>query len=266
MDITNKIAIVTGGGRGIGRGIALVMAQNGADVAIVDLHMGDAEAVAAEIAALGRASIAIEADVADQASVDSMVSGVVDRFGRIDILVNNAGVIAAPGWESRDMPGDEDWDLIFAINVRGMARVTETVAPHMRQQRYGKIVNISSIAGRLGSKTSSPYSASKAAVISMTQTAAMDLAEFNINVNAICPGLLWTPMWKRIAARYEKVNERDRGMSEREVFDRYVAERIPLGREQTPEDIGNAAAFLASDVASNITGQALNVSGGSHMN
>ena len=113
---------------------------------------------------------------------------------------------------------------------------------------------------------SSPYSASKAAVISMTQTAAVDLAEFNINVNAICPGLLWTPMWQRIAARYEKVNERDRGMSEREVFDRYVAERVPLGREQTPEDIGNAAAFLASDLASNITGQALNVSGGSHMN
>jgi NAD(P)-dependent dehydrogenase (short-subunit alcohol dehydrogenase family) len=102
MDITNKIALVTGGGRGIGRGIALVMAHNGADVAIADLHMGDAEAVAAEIAALGRESIAVEADVADQASVDSMVSTVLDRFGRIDILINNAGVIAAPGWESRE--------------------------------------------------------------------------------------------------------------------------------------------------------------------
>jgi NAD(P)-dependent dehydrogenase (short-subunit alcohol dehydrogenase family) len=266
MDITDKVALVTGGGRGIGRGISLVMARNGADVAVVDLNLQDAQGVAAEIAALGRSAIAVEADVADQASVDSMVNTVVERFGRIDILVNNAGVIAAPGWESRELPSDEDWDLIMSINVRGVARVTETVAPHMMKRRYGKIVNIASIAGRLGSRTSSPYSASKSAVISMTQTAAVDLAEFNINVNAICPGLLWTPMWRRIAARYEKIHEQDRGLSEREVFDRYVAERIPLGREQTPEDIGNAATFLASDLASNITGQALNVSGGSHMN
>ena len=177
MDITDKVALVTGGGRGIGRGIALVMARNGADVAVVDLHVDDADSVAAEITALGRTAVAVEADIADQASVDSMVHSVVDRFGRIDILVNNAGVIAAPGWESRDMPSDEDWDLIMAINVRGLARVTETVAPHMKRQRYGKIVNIASIAGRLGSSTSSPYSASKAAVISMTQTAAVDLDE-----------------------------------------------------------------------------------------
>ena len=266
MNITNKVALVTGGGRGIGRGISLVMARNGADVSVVDINLDDAESVAAEIAALGRAAVAVKADVADQVSVDSMVDAVLERFGRIDILVNNAGVIAAPGWESREIPSDEDWDLIMAINVRGVARVTETVAPHMMQRRYGKIVNIASIAGRLGSRTSSPYSASKSAVISMTQTAAVDLAEFNINVNAICPGLLWTPMWRRIAARYEKIHEQDRGLSEREVFDRYVAERTPLGREQTPEDIGNAATFLASDLAANITGQALNVSGGSHMN
>ena len=266
MDITDKVALVTGGGRGIGRGIALVMARNGADVAVVDLNLDDAESVSAEIAALGRAAVAVKADVADQACVNSMVDAILERFGRIDILVNNAGVIAAPGWESRELPSDEDWDLIMSINVRGVARVTETVAPHMMKQRYGKIVNIASIAGRLGSRTSSPYSASKSAVISMTQTAAVELADYNINVNAICPGLLWTPMWRRIAARYEKIHEQDRGLSEREVFDRYVAERIPLGREQTPEDIGNAATFLASDSASNITGQALNVSGGSHMN
>ncbi len=266
MDITDKVALITGGGRSIGRGIALVMARNGANVAIADLHFDDAASVASEINSLGRAALPVISDVTDQASVDSMIHTVLERFGRIDILVNNAGVIAAPGWESREVPSDEDWDLIFGINVRGIARVTETVIPHMKNQRYGKIVNISSVAGRLGSRTSVPYSASKAAVINLTQTTAVELAEFNINVNAICPGILWTPMWQRIAVRYEKIHERDRGLSEREVFDRYVAERTPLGRAQSPEDIGNAATFLVSDLASNITGQTLNVSGGSHMN
>jgi NAD(P)-dependent dehydrogenase (short-subunit alcohol dehydrogenase family) len=224
--------------------------------------------VAAEVADTGRQSLASQADVTGQESVQRVVAEVVARFGRIDILVNNAGVIAAPGWEERDKPNEEDWDLIYEVNVKGIDRVTSAVAPHMKERRYGKIVNIASIAGRHGTLTNIPYGVSKAGVINLTQGVAQELAPFNINVNAICPGLLWTPLWERIGVRLSAFAyvQDDEGLSSREVFDNHVKRRIPLGREQTPEDIGNLAAFLASDYAENITGQAINVSGGSHFN
>ncbi len=266
MNLTDRVAIVTGAGRGIGRGIATVMARCGATVAVADMNLDDASAVCAELGDLGRESIAIKADVTDQAGVDAMIAAVIERFGRIDAVVNNAGIIAAPGWEDREQPDDTDWDMLYEVNVKGVARVTEAVLPHMRERRYGKIVNIASVAGRIGSTTSAPYSISKAGVISYTQAIALEEAKHNINVNAICPGLLWTPLWRRIAARYGVHRDEDKGLTDREVFDKYVKERTPLGREQTPEDIGNAVAFLASDAANNITAQALNVSGGSHIN
>jgi NAD(P)-dependent dehydrogenase (short-subunit alcohol dehydrogenase family) len=266
MDVTDKIALVTGGGRGIGRGIATVLARNGADVAVTDLNLDDALSVAAEVSKMGRESMAQRVDVTVQESVESMVEAVLGRFGRIDILVNNAGIVAAPGWEERARWSEEDWDLVYAVNVRGVARVTEAVAPHMTARRYGKIVNIASGAGRQGQADGGPYSASKASVINMTQTWAAELAEYNVNVNSICPGLLWTPMWQRIATRLGIIGEDERGLPPREVFDQQVATRVPLKREQTPEDIGSATAFLASDYAKNITGQALNLNGGIHMN
>jgi len=136
----------------------------------------------------------------------------------------------------------------------------------MKERRYGKIVNIASGAGRRGQAKGGPYAASKASVINMTQTVAVELAGFNINANSICPGLLWTPMWMRIATRMGIIAGDEQGLPPREVFERHVERRIPLKREQTPEDIGNAVAFLASDYAQNITGQALNVNGGIHMN
>ena len=265
MDVSGKIALVTGGGRGIGRGISLVLAKNGADVAVADVDLANAEAVAQEVSGVGRRSLAVSVDVTDQATVESMVSQLVDHFGRIDILVNNAGVIGAAGWEDREKPNDEDWDLIFDVNVKGIARVTDAVAPHMKERRYGKIVNIASIAGRRGSDRNPPYNVSKAGVISLTQGQALELAPHNINVNAICPGLLWTPMWERITAR-SAMTPNPEGKTQRQLFEEYVESSTPLGREQTPEDIGNLAAFLASDFSQNITGQAINVSGGSHMN
>ena len=266
MDVTGKKAIVTGGGRGIGRAISLELARNGADVAIGDLNLQDAVKVAEEIEDTNQISIGCLLDVTDDDSVDYMVTNMVKKFGRIDILVNNAGVIAAPGWEDREESTEDDWDLIYEVNVKGMARVTEYVAKIMKKQLYGKVVNISSIAGRIGNLTHIPYGVSKAAVINLTQSMALELAPFDINVNAICPGLLWTPMWRRIAKRLSGIPEMSDGLSPREIFDRSVKKRIPLGREQTPEDIGYLAAFLASDFAKNITGQTINVSGGSHMN
>ena len=266
MDVSGSVAIVTGGGRGIGRGISLALARNGAHVVAADLNVRDAEATAREASGAGRQAVPASVDVTDRPSVDSMVSDALSQFGRVDILVNNAGIIAAPGWEERDSPGEDDWDMIYEVNVKGMAHVIEAVAPDMKERRRGKIVNIASIAGRLGTLTSGPYGASKAAVINLTQFWALELAPYSINVNAVCPGLLWTPLWHRIATRYGRDTEKYPDMTTREVFEQTVRERIPLGREQTPEDIGNAVTFLASDAARNITGQALNVSGGSHMN
>jgi meso-butanediol dehydrogenase/(S,S)-butanediol dehydrogenase/diacetyl reductase len=266
MDVTGKTAIVTGGGRGIGRGIALALARNGADVVVAEIIEENGASASAEVEAVGRRSLAAALDVTDQASVDALMPSVLSEFEHVDILVNNAGIIGAPGWEQRQRTNEEDWDLIYEVNVKGVMRVTDAVAPHMKERRYGKIVNIASIAGRIGTLTSGPYGASKAAVINLTQYWALELAPYAINVNAVCPGLLWTPLWDRIATRYSRDTEKYPGMTPREVFKQTVQERIPLGREQTPEDIGNAVAFLASDAARNITGQALNVSGGSHMN
>ncbi len=265
MDVTNRVAVVTGGGRGIGRAIALALAKHGADVMIADLDEETAGDVAGEVGDLGRESAAIVADVTDQASVDRMVLEAVDRFGRVDILVNNAGVVAAPGWEDRERSNEHDWDLIYAVNVKGVARVTDAVSPHMKERRYGKVVNLASVAGRRGDPTNPPYSASKAAVISLTQAAALELAPFDINVNAICPGVLWTAMWQRIAYRRSIASENVESRSPREMFDLAIEKRMPLGREQTPEDVGYLATFLASDAARNITGQAINVDSGSYM-
>lgn len=265
MDVTGKTAIVTGGGRGIGRGISLALARNGADIAVADIIADNALAVAAEVRALGRRAIGLALDVTDDLSVNAMIAQAIAEFGGIDILVNNAGVIGAAGWEERDTPNEEDWDFIYEVNVKGIARVSEALTPHMRERGSGKIINIASIAGRQGSERNPPYSVSKAGAISLTQSQAFALARHNINVNAICPGLLWTPMWERITAR-GAMTPNPEGKTQRQLFEEAVLRQTPLGREQTPEDIGNLAAFLASDYARNITGQAINVSGGLFMN
>ena len=265
MDVIGKTAVVTGGGRGIGRGISLALARNGADIVVADIIVGNAEGVADEVRALGRRSLALRLDVASRQSEEAMTAQALSEFGAIDILVNNAGVIGAQGWERRETPNEEDWNLIFEINIRGVARVTDAVAGHMKERRYGKIVNIASIAGRRGSNRNPPYNASKAGVINLTQSQAQMLAPYNINVNAICPGLLWTPMWERIAAR-GTMTPNPEGKTRRELFVEYVEEGTPLRREQTPDDIGNLAAFLASEYARNITGQSINVDGGLNMN
>ena len=148
MDVTDKIALVTGGGRGIGRGIVLALAKNGADLVVTDINFEDAKSVSDEVNKLGRNALPLPVDVTNQESVDNMVREAIERFRRIDILVNNAGIIAAPGWEERDRSSEKDWDMIYEINVKGIVRVTESVAPHMKERRYGKIVNIASGAGR----------------------------------------------------------------------------------------------------------------------
>lgn len=262
MRLTGKIAVITGGASGIGRGIALCMAREGADVIIPELNLDGAQQVADEAKAMGRKALAVKTDVTRRAEVEAMVKQSLDAFGQIDILVNNAGIFGRRAGMPFLNNEEEDWDEVLAVNIKSHFIICKAVAPHMMARRYGKIINIASIAGKMASQSSPPYTVSKAGVISFTQVLAKDLAPFNINVNAICPGLLWTPLWQGLGEAAAKANPRFAGMTPRQVFEQRVQEWVPLGREQTPEDIGHLAVFLASEEAKNITGQAINVDGG----
>ena len=268
IDLHGKYVVVTGGGSGIGKGISEVLARAGASVLVVDIELASAELTIQRLEGNGE-FLSDTVDVTDAVSVDRMIEKAVKAFGKIDVLVNNAGVIGTGKWWERETPNDEDWSRVHEVNVRGVVRVSEAVAPHMKRRKYGKIINIASIAARQGSPDLPHYSTTKAAVVSWTQSNALQLAPFNVNVNAICPGLLWTPMWESIArkrARFGGQGMEPGSSTGREVFEQTVEQWIPMKREQTPEDIGNLAVFLASDLARNITGQAINVDGGRFTN
>jgi NAD(P)-dependent dehydrogenase (short-subunit alcohol dehydrogenase family) len=266
MQMQDKVALVTGGASGLGRGISLVLAERGADVAVADINLEGAQKVTEELAQFGHKARAFQVDVTKRQQLQRMAEEAIAYFGRIDVLVNAAGVIGAQGFEDTTTSREEDWDITFDVNVKGTVLASEVVAEHMKGRRYGKIVNIASHAGRGGSEGNGAYGASKAAVIHLTQSFALGLAPYSINVNVVCPGTIWTPMWERIAERSKRNNPELRHLTTREIFDRAIQERCPLQREQTPEDIGKAVAFFASDDAMSITGQSLNVNGGTRMN
>ena len=274
QQLGGKSALVTGGGRGIGRGISMILASRGAEVCVSDIDADSAEQVAAEINEGGGNAFAAGGNVTDIDSISKVAQNAVDTFGKLDICVPNAGVIGGPGFISRRDYNDEDWDMTWGVNVRGVVNTADAVSDHMIERRYGKIVIIASHGGReprgvpdegRGS-AQGPYMVSKAAAIQWTHWLAMNLGRYNINVNAVCPGRLWTPMWQAIAENHKALNPDLAHMSIREIFEMQIKGTMPLGREQTPEDVGKAVAFLASDDASEITGQALNVNGGAIMN
>ena len=229
---------------------------------IADVDLDSAEQTAKEVLALERQVLVVPMDVTDTRSVEEGVRQGLERFGAIDILINNAGVVQ--DHISDDVTG-ADFDRCYQVNVKGIWNVSSQLIPHFRERRQGKIVNIASIAGRKGNNAFLAYNASKAAAINLTQSLAAALGSRNINVNAVCPGLLWTPMWRKIEgmARGDAAEEL---VEQRATFDAFIQGNCPLGREQTPEDIGHAVAFLVSEGARNITGQALNVDGGIEMN
>jgi NAD(P)-dependent dehydrogenase (short-subunit alcohol dehydrogenase family) len=269
IDLSGRVAIVTGGGSGIGEGICQVLAQQGAAIAVADLLIERAQAVADAVTAAGGKAGAFAVDVTSRDSCAALVAAVIAGFGGIHILVNNAGVVGAPGWEERDRPDDNDWDITHAVNLRGVVNVSEVVAEHMKARGAGKVINIASIAGRQGGAQNPPYNVSKAGVISWTQAQAEELAPFAINVNAICPGSLWTPLYARLIERNVRLGYSPPlapGETPEDAFRKRVESRTPLRRPQTPEDVGKLAAFLASDDARNITGQAINLDGGTRMN
>src|SRR5499433_749728 len=253
--LDDRVAIVTGAGNGIGSATALALARAGAHVAAVDIDNAAAEKTAADIAALGRRSLALGTDVGDVAAIDKMVRQVTDAFGRIDTLVNNAGVTRRA--YIMDLT-EADWDRIMRVNGKGVFFCLQRVAREMIPRRSGSIINIASIAGKGYAGTSNAiYAASKGSVISLTRTASQQLARHNINVNAICPGTTVTALSEANVA----VRARDEGVSVEEMTKRRNA-AIPLGRPNDPEDVAGLAVFLASPGARNITGQSLNVDGG----
>jgi meso-butanediol dehydrogenase / (S,S)-butanediol dehydrogenase / diacetyl reductase len=261
MRLAGKVAMVTGGGSGIGRAIVLALAREGADILIPDIQMANAEAVVREVRGLGRTSIAQRVDVSTEAEIQTSIHDGIRAFGQIDILVNNAGVNPGLGLPfTRQV--EADWDKVFDVNMKSVFFTCKTIAPHFMERHAGKIVNIASIAGPLSSTTMPSYSVSKMGIITFTKIVAKDLAPYNVNVNAICPGLLYTDMWKKIGEVIRETNPAYADLTPRQMFEKRVEEWIPLKREQTPEDIGHAVVFLVSEEARNITGQVLMVDGG----
>jgi meso-butanediol dehydrogenase / (S,S)-butanediol dehydrogenase / diacetyl reductase len=242
-ELRDKVAVVTGGGDGIGRGIATVMARHGAHVVVADISSDKAKTVAAQIEALDRRSLPILQDVADLASSDSVLSAAIGTFGQVDILVNNVGVASQVAFDALT---EAEWDRINDINSKALFFSCQTYGRYFRDRKAGKIVNISSYVGKEAIVEYAHYCASKAAVIAITQSVAKELAAHGVNVNAVCPGIVRTPMW-------DGLNPDQWAMQE---------PKIPLGRGQTVEDIGEAVSFLASERARNITGMTLGVTGG----
>jgi NAD(P)-dependent dehydrogenase (short-subunit alcohol dehydrogenase family) len=260
MTLDGKVALVTGSGSGIGKATALALAKAGADVGVADRDVDAAKEVAREIEALGPRSLATQTDIGNLADIDTMVSDIVAKLGGIDIVVNNAGITRHG--TLLDIT-EETWDLMQDINAKGTFFCIQRVAKQMVDQgRGGRIINISSTGGKGFRGTSSPaYAASKGAIISMTYIAAVQLAEHNINVNAICPGLVDTPMLRGMLAQ----RSNDTGTPVAQLFEG-LEKMVPLGRLDDPEDVAAMAAFLAGQGGRNITGQTINIDGGLVMN
>ena len=272
MRLDGKAAIVSGGGQGIGRGIVLALAAAGADVAVLDVNRDSAAEVVGEVTAAGRRAVAIGADLTVGAQVEAAVRQVMQTLDRVDILVNNVGGYARTVLAKDVLPfeqiTEEEWDQFFALNLKTQFLLARAVVPHFRKQRSGKIVNLASIAGWGIVSGGQPapgnlvYAVTKAGVIRLTRVLAAELGADNINVNCICPGVVYGAMWEWLAEKKMQYDPATAGMDPKDYFDRYVGSAGPLKRPQVPEDVGNAVVFLASEAARNITGQALNVNGG----
>ena len=246
LELSGKVALVTGGAQGIGKAIALILARNGAVVVVSDINLEKAEETAKEIQSMGQRSLAIKSNVADLKDVESMVGTIVEKLGRIDILVNNAGI-------TRDRlilrMTEEDWDAVLDVNLKGTFNCTKAAIRYMSKQKSGKIVSIASVTGEMGNPGQANYGASKAGVIGFTKTIAREFAARGINVNAIAPGFIQTAMTDAVP---EKAREE-------------LIRMIPMQRLGQPEDIARAVLFLVLESSSYITGQVINVNGGIYM-
>jgi meso-butanediol dehydrogenase / (S,S)-butanediol dehydrogenase / diacetyl reductase len=270
VKLAGKVALVTGAARGIGRGIALALAGEGVQLVLADLGAAEDPALPYRLgrsadldetvrlaAARGVKVVPLVADVTRAADVEGLVSEGVRQFGGLDILVNNAGVIVAGPLEALTEP---QWDRLMDVNVKGVFLCTRTALPHLRARGEGAIVNIASISGKTGRAFTAAYAATKFAVVGLTQALAQELGPANIRVNAVCPGLLRTSMWLDVVGPARAASL---GVPPEQAFDEFVRRNTPLGREQTPADIGEAVVYLCR--ADNVSGVALNVAGGIEM-
>jgi len=259
MKLVNKVAIVTGAGRGLGEAIALRLAREGCRVAAADINFSAVERTAQKIKEIKGDSLPLEVDVTKSDQVKSMVEETVGKFGRLDILVSNAGILKS--YEVTDFP-EEEWREVIEINLIGYFLVAREAAKIMKKQKSGVIIQINSKSGKKGSYWNSAYAASKFGGIGLTQSIALDLAPYGIRVNAVCPGnLLDSPLW--VDSLYEEYAKKW-GISKKEVRKKYESQ-VPSGRGCRYEDVANVVVFLASDEASYMTGQAINVTGGQVM-
>ncbi len=260
MDFTGKTVVVTGGSGGIGKAICMEFAAHNANVAVCDIgDMSKADAIAAEIRAKGLKSIAVNVDVTNEAQVNAMVAAVVNEFGSLDIICNNAGVITS--MKTVDEITLDEWEKMFAVNARGVFLCCKAVVPQMKKQGYGRIINTASQAGKKGIPLLGHYCATKAAVIMLTKTMALELAETGIHVNAVCPGSVDTEMTDMEAETVSKKTGRPAAVIKQEWTD-----SVPMKKLATPQEIAAMFVVLASEYADYMTGQAVNVSGGQEMN
>jgi 2-hydroxycyclohexanecarboxyl-CoA dehydrogenase len=249
MDLQGRVALISGGGGGIGQAVALALARAGASIAIADIAKDNAEKVKGEVQALGVEAKACPVDLTRKAEVDSMIGELLSRFGQLDILVN------CQGWDRLEpfVESDEDtWEKLLAINFKSVLYTCRAVLPNMISRGAGKVVNISSDAGRVGSSWEAVYAGAKGAVIAFSKTIAREVARYKINVNVVCPGLTETPLLQSVRSQSEQTAR---------IIDA-VTKATPFRRPAQPEEIAAAVLFLTSPAANFITGQTLSVSGG----
>jgi NAD(P)-dependent dehydrogenase (short-subunit alcohol dehydrogenase family) len=251
MLLKDRVAIITGGASGIGRGIGLKFAEEGCSVAIADIRIKEAEKTAGEISTMGVQALGVECDATSGSQVQKMVDKVIEKFGKIDILVNNTGGFG-PVISVTDI-SEEEWERVVNLNIKGTFLCSKAVAPHMMKNKYGKIINISSVAAISSGPPNIHYSAAKGGVLSFTIGLATELAPYNICVNAILPGVIKTNMWDASVPP---------GADKEEFFQQLAEANIPLGRAGIPEDVGLVALFFASELSRYVTGDRLVVGGG----
>jgi len=246
MKLQDKVSLVTGAARGIGREIALLFAAEGSDVAICDVDLEAAQATQKEIEALGRRSLSFKVDVTNLSQVDEMINLILDKFSKIDILINNAGI-------TKDnlllRMSEDEWDKVLSVNLKGAFNCIKVVSRHMLKKRYGKIVNVASIIGMIGNAGQANYAASKGGLIALTKSIAKEFGSRNINANAVAPGFIQTAMTDKLPEDYRK----------------QMLENIPVGKFGLPQDVAKVCLFLASPESDYITGQVIVVDGGMTM-